>query len=172
MQFASSNRPLHTELHNYSNLKTRLLIEFPDLDAETLADTLEGITNLHELLQEVIRSALADEALAAGLSTRISEMKSRHERLEKAAYRKRELALEAMNEAEILKLIAPDFTASLKQGGPVLDLVCQDQIPAAYWKPQPPKLDKQGLLQALKSGTIIEGAAIAAPKVQLSVRVK
>jgi hypothetical protein len=124
------------------------------------------------MLAEVIRSALEDEALAAGLSTRLSDMKTRLERLETRARRKRELALKAMNEAEIPKLTVDDFTASLRQGAPTLEVVEETKIPAAYWKPQPPKLDRQGLLAALKAGTAIEGAALAPPYLQLSVRTK
>ena len=46
-----------------SVLKERLLAELPKLDEETLRDTLEGITDLHEMIAAVIRSALVDEAL-------------------------------------------------------------------------------------------------------------
>jgi len=160
------------ELSGYRVLRARLLSEIPDIDEEILADTLEGITNLHEMLAEVIRSALDDEALAGGLSTRLSDMKVRLDRLEERAKRKRQLALRAMAEADIPKLAVADFTASLKQGAPTLEVVAEDKIPAAYWKPQPSKLDKQGLLAALKLGTEIEGVALAAPQPQLSVRTK
>ena len=93
-----------SEAANFSHLRNQLIKEIPDIDPETLADTLEGITDLREMLSEVVRSALVDEALASGLSTRMSEMKARHERLEVRARRKRELALKAMAEAEIPKL--------------------------------------------------------------------
>ena len=53
-----------------------------------------------------------------------------------------------------------------------LDVVDEAKVPAAYWKPQPSKLDKQGLLTALKSGVAIEGVAIAAAQTQLSVRTR
>ena len=56
------------------------------------------------MLAEVIRSALEDEALASGLSTRLNDMKARLKRLETRAGRKRQLALRAMSEAEIQKL--------------------------------------------------------------------
>ena len=163
---------LNLELALRTNSANRLLAEIPDLDAETLADTLEGITDLREMLAEVIRSALDDEALASGLSTRLSDMKARLERFETRAKRKRQLALQAMTEADIPKLAEADFTASVKQGAPTLEVVAEDKIPAAYWKPQPSKLDKQGLLAALKSGVAIEGVGIAAAQTQLSVRTR
>jgi hypothetical protein len=142
------------------------------LDAETLADTLEGLTDLNEMLAELIRSALEDEALAAGLSTRLSHMKMRLERFETRAMRKRQLALKTMTEAEMTQLEQPDFTASLRQAAAALEVVAEDKIPAAYWKPQPFKLDRQGLLHALKAGTAIEGVGWAPPHQLLSVRTK
>ena len=51
-------------------------------------------------------------------------------------------------------------------------MVAEDKIPAVYWKPQPFKLDRQSLLQALKSGTVIDGACLAPPQQCLSVRTK
>jgi uncharacterized protein YutE (UPF0331/DUF86 family) len=68
---------LNVELHGYDRLRQRLLDEYPDLDDETIRDTLEGITNLNELISELIRSALVDEALQAGLRTRLEEMRAR-----------------------------------------------------------------------------------------------
>ena len=163
---------LPTELPKHQRLRERLLVEFPDIDAETLSDTLEGLTDLREMLAEVIRSALDDEALASGLSTRLSDMKARIERFETSAKRKRELALKAMNAAEIPKLLVADFTASLRHGAPTLEVIEETKIPAAYWKPQPPKLDRQGLLAALKAGAAIDGAVLEPPCLQLSVRTK
>ena len=108
----------------------------------------------------------------AGLSTRLCDMKARLERLETRAKRKRQLVLEAMTQAEIKRLEEADFTASLRQGAPALEVVAEDKIPVAYWKPQPAKLDRQGLLAALKNGVDIDGVALAAPTLQLSVRTK
>ena len=163
---------LRRETANHLAFRQRLLSEIPDLDAETLAGTLEGISDLNEMLAELIRSALEDEALASGLSTRLADMKARLERLETRAERKRHLALRVMGEADIQKLMQPDFTASLKQGAPTLDVIDEAKVPAAYWKPQPSKLDRQGLLSALKAGVAIEGVGIAAPQTQLSVRTR
>jgi uncharacterized protein YqgV (UPF0045/DUF77 family) len=64
---------LKMESLRYQELKSRLHAEFTAVDAETIADTLEGITDLHEMITAVIRSALVDEALHAGLRLRLDE---------------------------------------------------------------------------------------------------
>ena len=160
------------EVIQYGLLRDKLREQFPWVDDETLTDTLEGLTDLREILTELVRSALEDEALSAGLSTRLAEMRTRLQRLGERAEKKRALALRAMAEAEIKTLVAPDFSASLRRGSPTLDVLAEERIPPDFWKPQPPKLDRQGLLAALKGGTEIDGAALAAPEVQLSVRTK
>ena len=74
--------PLKLEVLAYQALKARLQTVYAELDEETLADTLEGITDLHEMIAAVIRSALVDEALHAGLRFRVDEMRERLSRLE------------------------------------------------------------------------------------------
>ena len=169
---AAPLQPVRAELIKHSVFRDRLLAEVPDIDEITLADTLEGLTDFREMLAEVIRSALDDEAIVSGLSTRLSELKARLDRLSKRAKRKRQIARDAMREADIPKLTEDDFTASLRKGAQGVEVLAENEVPAAYWKPQPPKLDKQGVLAALKSGTVIEGAVLVAPKMQLSVRTK
>ena len=143
------------EVSKYELLRQRLLSEYPTIDEETLADTLEGITDLHEMIAAVIRSALVDEVLHVGLRFRVNDMKERLSRLELRASKKRELALHAMGEAGLAKLEQPDFTASTRAGSPALIVVSEQTIPPAYWLPQPPKLDRQGLIGELKRGTAI-----------------
>ena len=166
------NAPLRTELQRYQVVRERLVQEFPDADDETIRDTLEGITDLHEMIAAVIRSALVDEALHSGLRSRVDDMRERLSRLELRASKKRELALEAMTEAGLSKLEQPDFTASARAGSPALMVVAEDRIPEAYWLPQPPKLDRQSILGELKRGLEIPGAEMSNPKPVLSVRTK
>ena len=160
------------ETAKHQLLKKRLLTDYPSLDEETLRDTLEGITDLHEMIAAVIRSALVDEALQAGLRTRLEEMRRRLERLEERGAKKRLLALEAMCEVGLKKLEQPDFTASARAGSPPLIVVSEGLIPEDYWLPQPPKLDRQSLLAALKRGDQAPGAELGNPKPTLAVRTK
>ena len=164
--------PVKTEVFKHQLLKQQMLTAYPGLDDETLADTLEGITDLHEMIAAVIRSALVDEALQAGLRTRLEEMRQRLARLEERGAKKRELALEAMCEVGLKKLEQPDFTASSRAGLPPLLIVAEPEIPEPYWVPQPPKLDRQALLADLKRGAVIHGAQLGNPKPCLAVRTK
>jgi hypothetical protein len=142
------------------------------VDDETLQDTLEGITDLYEMIAAVIRSALVDEALQAGLRTRLEEMQRRLERLEERGAKKRQLALEAMGQAGLKKLEQPEFTASARAGTPPLIVVSESIIPDDYRVPQPPKLDRQKLLMELKRGAEVAGATLGNPKPTLAVRTK
>lgn len=164
--------PLRFELHRYNILRQKLLEAVPDADEETLHDTLEGITSLNELIAEIIRSALCDAALQTGLRSRLDEMRQRLSRLEQREAKKRQLALEAMSEAGLAKLEQPDFTASSRASPPALVVVAESEIPDDYWVPQPPKLDRQAVLQALKRGTTVPGAQVSNAKPTLNVRTK
>ena len=164
--------PLRIETLNYQQLRELLLTDDPTLDEDTLRDTLEGITDLHEMIAAVIRSALVDEALQAGLRTRIEDMRQRLTRLAERGLKKRQLALEAMNEAGLKKLEQPDFTASARLGAPPLVVTSEQSIPEAYWIPQPPKLDRQTLTSDLRRGDQVPGACLGNAAPILTVRTK
>ena len=163
---------LKMESLRYQELKSRLQAGFSGLDDETIADTLEGITDLNDMIAAVIRSALVDEALHSGLRSRIEDMKARLSRLELRASKKRNLGLEAMTEVGLTKLEQPDFTTSTRAGSPALVVIAADKIPGSYWLPQPPKLDRQAILGELKRGVEIPGTQMSNPQPVLMVRPK
>jgi hypothetical protein len=164
--------PLVIETSKYQLLRQRLLDAHPEADEDTVRDTLEGITDLREMIATVIRSALVDEALQAGLRTRVEEMRQRLSRLAERGLRKRQLALEAMNEAGLNKLEQPDFTASARIGAPPLTVTSEQAIPEAYWVPQPPRLNRQTLTSDLRRGDEIPGACLGNAAPTLTVRTK
>jgi hypothetical protein len=153
-------------------IRERLLAEEPDLDEETLADTLEGLTNLHDIVAALIRSALRDESFAEGLRGRIDEMHRRLERLQDRASKRRQIARDVMIDTEIKKITAPDFTISIRPGSASLMVIDETAIPAKYWEAREPKLNRQALLAELKCGNSISGVQLSNPEPILSVRTK
>jgi hypothetical protein len=157
---------------NYRSIRDRLRAEDPQIDEQTLADTVEGLTDLHEILTAVIRAALADEALAAGLKGRIAEMQDRLTRLQDRASKRRQIAKDLMVELDLKKLQAPDFTASIRPGLPALMVIDEAAVPSIYWEPRDPRLNRQGLVADLKRGAEITGVSLSNPEPVLSVRTK
>jgi len=51
-------------------------------------------------------------------------------------------------------------------------VVDEDLVPEAFWKPQPPKLDRQGLIAALAAGRDVPGAILGNAPMTIAVRTK
>ena len=165
------NKLAFSRIH-YQAVRDRLLAEQHDLDEQTLADTVEGLTDLHEIVAAIIRSAVTDEALAEGLRGRVGEMQGRLARLEDRASKRRQIAKDVMIEADIKKITAPDLTISLRPGTPSLLVVDETVIPEGYWEPRDPRLNRQSLTADLKLGLSIAGVSLCNPQPVLSVRAK
>ena len=163
---------LHHELANHEYLRQLLEEQFPDIDEETLLDTLEGITDLHEMIAEVVRSRQDDLAYIAAVRARISDMQERLARLDQRADKKKEIVTSVLERAGIKKITEADFTLTLRSTTPPLVVIEEKQIPDAFWKPQPAKLDRQGLISALKSGREVSGVTLGNGGVTISVRTK
>jgi hypothetical protein len=164
---------LARSLAEHAYLREHLLAEYREaMDEQTLRDTLEGISSLPEALAAVVRSYLEDLTVAAALGMRIGDMQERLSRIEARVERKRVTITEVMEKADIRKLEEPDFTASLRAVPPGLVVADESLIPQDYWKPQPAKLDKRGLLSALNAGMSVPGVSLGNGGTTLSVRTK
>jgi hypothetical protein len=156
----------------YRSIRERIRTEDPQIDEQTLADTVEGLTDLHEIVAAIVRSALADEALATGLKGRIAEMQDRLERLQDRASKRRQIAKDVMVELDLKKITAPDFTVSIRPGMPALLVLDEAAVPSIYWEPRDPRLKRQELLSELKDGADITGVTLSNPVPVLSVRTR
>jgi len=157
---------------HYRVIRDRIRTEDPHIDEQTLADTVEGLTDVHEILAAIVRSALVDEALVNGLKGRIAEMQGRLDRLQDCANKRRQIAKEVMIELDLKKITAPDFTVSIRPGMPSLLVIDEKAVPSIYWQPVAPKLKRQELLSELKQGSEITGVTLSNPEPVLSVRIR
>src|SRR4029450_13235666 len=153
----------------YRTIRDRIRAEDPQIDEQTLADTVEGLTDLHEVLTAIVRAALADQALATGLEGRIGEMLARRDRLQDRAAKRRQIAKDVMVELDLKKLTAPDFTASIRPGTSALMVIDEAAPPITYWDPPEPRLNRQELANELKQGAEIAGVALSNPEPVLGV---
>ncbi len=163
---------LSQEVVHYTYLRERLVADFPDADEECLRDTLEGLTSLTDMLAEVLRSALEDQAFVTALRGRVGDMQARLSRIEERARKKRDLVCSVMERADVRKLTEPDLTVSLRSSRAPLVVTDEEAIPRDYWKAQAPKLDRQGLLLALSAGRDVPGAILGNAPMTISVRTK
>ncbi len=130
------------------------------------------MTNLAEMLAEVLRSCLADQDLASALRTRMGDMQERLTRFEERARKKRDLVTSVMEQADLRKIMEPDLTVSLRPSRSPLMIIDEAAIPRDFLKPQPDKLDRLGLIAALRDGRDVPGAVLGNPPMTISVRTK
>ena len=166
------NQPILHELAAHQYLRQQLSEQFPDADEETLLDTLEGLTNLNDMLAAVVRSQLDDASLAQALRGRMDHMQERLARIKTRADKKKELITTVMERANLKKITESDFTLSLRSTPRPLVVVDENEIPERFWNPQPAKLDRRGLIEALKADQTIEGAILGNGGMSISVRTR
>lgn len=157
---------LQMALRHHEMLRYRLLSEFPELqdDEQTLADSLEGVSDLDQAIAAVVHSMDDDTALADGCQSRMYELAERIARFERRIATKRRLLAEAMESAGLRKVTAPDFTLSLTPVKAKVIVTDESSIPADYLtQPEPPapKPDKRLILQALNEGHPVAGCTLS-----------
>lgn len=158
------------ELNRYEKL--RELLKGETDDPKAILDTLEGETNLNEALLVVADSALDDETMAEAIKLRIEALQARKSRCEVTAENKRGLIIMVMERAGLKTIKGPGATLTVR---PLLGKAMVDneaEIPAKFWKPQDPSLDKSALTEALRNGEAVEGAKLSNGGVSLTIRVK
>jgi hypothetical protein len=164
-------RILENEKRLHIAIKEQLRADDLDIDERTLADTVEGLTDFHEILAALIRAALKDETEAAVLKVMLGQMTDRLHRFEARADKRREMARDAMEATDLMNLTMPDFTASVRKAPPHLVIVDEAIIPQDYII-QKPTINKRAIANTIKDGGHVEGAAMSNPGNTLSIRTR
>jgi len=164
-------RIIQEQINLFRRFKADLLERYPDLDEDTLFDTLEGETDLRELLVKLERSRENDEVLISGLKDRIADMNARLARYKYRSDGKRELLRQAMETSGLNKIEEPDFTISLRPSPPPVVIVDESALPESYLKTVT-QIDRAGLRKALLSGVAVDGAMLGNSKLTVSIRTK
>lgn len=145
----------------HRNWRERLLALFPELsdDEQTLADTLDGVSNFNDECIAVMRHVLEREAHGKALGELIKGMQARKKRLEDGAASMRQMVMHAMLDAGQRKIPAPDFTLSVGTGRSGVIVTDPDKLPTHLVKTtiEPKKAE---IAKALAEGPV-EGATLS-----------
>ena len=143
-----------------------------DLDAETLADTLESIDAEFDDKADNICHVIAN--IDSDCDALDGEIKRLQDRKKSAANRKDGLKTylrESMERLEKKKIATTKFTINCVAGRDMATVLNENDLPRGFFEPLPQvfKLDKASLLESLKAGPVT-GAELG--KTKSSLRIK
>lgn len=144
-----------------------------DLDEQTIADTLEGMSGALEVkAQNVVLFARNLEATAAAIKDAEAAMAARRKAMESRAASLRRYALSAMQVAGVQSIECPYFKLTVRKNPPAVEVFDAAQIPAQFMRtpePPPPAPDKKAITEAIKAGQEVPGARLVSGE-RLEVR--
>lgn len=147
----------------YKQLADRLATM--DLDAETVADTIEasGLTDeISTKAQGVLLVAKSAEQYLPAIEAEIARLTALKKRHEHIAGRLRDYLKQNMEAAGIERIDCPLFAVSLRKNPAALEVFDEKQVPANYWHtPEPkPSISKSAVAAELKAGREVAGCRL------------
>jgi hypothetical protein len=139
-----------------------------NLDEDLVGDMVEGETELFEAIDRVCGQIGEDAALVEALKIQEKQLEARRHRLEMRNRARKDAVENALRLTKRSKHrnALCDINVARK-APPSLEIVNEAMIPARYWIPGEPKLDKRLLLsdvkEAIASNGGIEGVKLAEP---------
>lgn len=144
--------------------KEALLAAYPDLadDPDTLRDTLEGMTDVHDIIGRLGRKALEDEASAAASKALGRTYQDRAERQEKRAERLRSVMLNLMRACDLKRVDRPEMTIS-RQATPASVIIPDPSaVPDEYCRIEK-KPNRTVIKRLLEGGERVNFATLSEP---------
>ena len=135
-------------------------------DPDFFIDVLEGETNLLELIAALDASIVDDEILVDGAKAALDKLQARKRAAENRIELKRRLLAHTLQQIGLKTLRTPTATLTIAEASLKAIAVAPEDIPARWWKPQPPKLDQDALTKAVRARekALKEAEALADPE--------
>jgi hypothetical protein len=141
-----------------------------DLDAQTIADTLEG-SGLQESIadkaQNIVAVLTQMDSNCEAIDAEIKRLKELKDRRKANAEKLEEYLIFNMEAADIQSIEAPLFTIKIRNNPESVDVFEPALVPEEYmeWPSLPPKKPAKALIKtALKSGVVIQGVRLVRSK--------
>lgn len=146
---------------------------YPEIqeDADLLADTLEGETDLDRVLSKLVDFVRDAEAMASAVKARKDEIAERQKRYERQSETGRKIIQQLMESAQTSKVTLPEATLSITAPREKVEVLDADALPQGFFKTERKPLSKE-ILAALKAGEAVPGAELRTSEQGLMVRAK
>ncbi len=139
------------------------MLEDPELDPQTLADTMEGIEGEFEIKAENYAKVMKNlEGDILAIKTEIDRLTSKKKALENNIKNMKSTLQTAMETTGKTKFKTELFSFNIQKNAPsvVIDEQYIENIPEEFLKYKDPEIDKTAIKEALKNGAILRGAYI------------
>lgn len=143
-----------------------------DDDMQLLLDMIEGETGFLEAVDAVLEARADNTAMIEAMAQREAELRARRQRFEMREETIRKALQRSLEATGLKKLQRPLATLSLGNRAPMAIVTNEALIPDSYKIPQPAKLDRRMLLEALRGGVNVPGAALSNGGTSLTIRSK
>jgi hypothetical protein len=144
-----------------------------EVDEQLKLSTLEGETELNEVVSMLLAQNEDDEGMIEALKAQIDERKVRIGRFENRIEARKSAICSLMDCAMLTKLPLPEATLSLRTLQPRAKIMDEDQLPSAFIKQVTVrKPDKAAIDAAIERGENIPGVIRTNGGASLSVRRK
>ncbi len=142
-----------------------------DADETLINDMIEGETGLIEALDRAVSAIRDSGVIEHGCKAEIDILDARRRRAQRRQETLRTAIEQAMVSVGIDSITLPTKTLSIVHRDGKAVITEEAEIPAEFWTPQPPKLDKAALNAALKERSV-PGAHLSNGTVSLMIRSK
>jgi hypothetical protein len=151
----------------------RLLLDYPELsdDVQLLADMIEGSTDLHSVLTDLVLSATGAGTYADAIKARERMLAERRGRFERREDMHRALILSLLQSAGLPKLVLPEATLSVTNLAPKPIVDDEAQVPdeLCRFKRSP---NMAAIKAAVNAGENVPGVHMDNGGASLTIRVK
>ena len=164
---------IHNDIVYLKSLIDQLKIDHPELadDDDLRADTFEGETDLHAVLEKLVASALNADAWAGAVKTRREELADRQKRFTDKYESLRNIILSILERAELPKVQLVEATLSVRKIAPAPIVTDVNLLPENCVKIER-KADIAAIKTALETLPFIDGVIMSNGKTSLTIRTK
>lgn len=151
----------------------RLLTDYPEIaeDTQLLADSIEGETSLHKILDRALSARQEAVSMVYGIKEREADLEERRKRYEQQAEAYKTLMLSLMQYASQDKVTLTEATLSITKPRSSVVVDDENELSQGFYK-NIRVADKSAIKSAIDKGEMVHGASLKMGPVGLSVRTK